>query len=253
MVAILSQINHTNVVKLHGCCLETEVPLLIYEFISNGTLYNNLHVEAVVSLSWTNRLRIAVEVARALTYLHSFVSMPVIHRDIKSPNILLDENLIVKLLDFGASRYIPINETRVHTAVQGTLGYLDPMYHSTGHLTKKSDVYSFGMLLIELLTRKKSVSYRSNEGYSLVVHFVTLLSQGNSFHHILDPQVLREGGGEVVDVALLAALCVKFIGDERPTMRHVEMALEGIHAAREDVSSNMTDDASEEIGFYSGV
>ena len=108
------------------------------------------------------------------------------------------------------------------------------------------------MLLIELLTRKKPVSYRSNEGYSLVIHFVTLLSQGNRFDHILDPLVLREGGREVVDVALLVALCVKFIGEEWPTMRQVvEMALESIHAAREDVSSNMTDDESEEIGLYS--
>ncbi|CAN6333423.1 unnamed protein product [Urochloa humidicola] len=243
-VAILSQINHRNIVKLYGCCLETQVPLLVYEFISNGTLYNHLHVEAPISLLWRERLRIAVEIARALTYLHSFASMPIIHRDIKSPNILLDDNFTVKLSDFGASRYIPIDQSGVDTAVQGTLGYLDPMYHSTGHLTEKSGVYSFGVLLIELLTRKKPVSYRSPHGYSLTKHFATLISEGKLFD-ILDPQVTEEGDGEVVDVALLAAICVKLNGEERPTMRKVEMALEAIHASKEYVSSSATDDEYE--------
>jgi serine/threonine protein kinase len=246
-VVILSQINHRNIVKLQGCCLETEVPLLVYEFISNGTLYNHLHVRTSTSLPWRDRLRIAVETARALAYLHSLTSTPIIHRDVKSPNILLDDNLTVKLSDFGASRYIPIDQSGLITTVQGTYGYLDPMYHSTGHLTEKSDVYNFGVLLIELLTRNKPVSYRSIEGHGLVYHFVTLVSKGSLFR-ILDPQVVKEGDGEVVDIALLAAICVKHKSKDRPTMRQVEMTLESIYAAKEYVSCDMTDDQwSEEI------
>ncbi|KAG2559802.1 hypothetical protein PVAP13_8KG008600 [Panicum virgatum] len=244
-VVILSQINHRNVVKLHGCCIEAEVPLLVYEFISNGTLYNHLHVEALLSLPWKDRVRIAVETARALAYLHSLVSMPIIHRDIKSPNILLDDNLTMKLSDFGASRYIPVDQTGLDTVVQGTFGYLDPTYHSTGHLTDKSDVYSFGVILIELLTRKKPVYYRSPEGHGLVNHFASLLSEDNLVG-ILDPQVVKEAGGEVIDIALLAAMCVKSVSKERPTMRQLEMTLEGIHAAKEYASSDVTEESEEE-------
>ncbi|CAL4992748.1 unnamed protein product [Urochloa decumbens] len=136
----------------------------------------------------------------------------------------------VPLSDFGASRYIPVDQEGFDTTVQGTLGYLDPTYHTTEHLTDKSDVYSFGVLLIELLTRKKPTS--SSQGFALVSHFVGLLSQGN-LDQILDPQVAREGDGEIVDIALLAQMCVKSNREERPTMRQVEIMLESIQAAKE--------------------
>ncbi|TVU05279.1 hypothetical protein EJB05_48437, partial [Eragrostis curvula] len=230
-VAILSQINHRNVVKLLGCCLETEVPLLVYEYISNGTLSCHLHVEGPISLSWDDRVRIASEISRALAYLHSAASTPILHRDIKSSNILLDDNLIAKVSDFGASKYIPLDKTGVTTAVQGTIGYLDPMYYYTGRLTDKSDVFSFGVLVVELLTRKKPFVYRSDDGEGLVSHFTSLLTEGRLVD-ILDPQIMVEKGDQdqVNEVAALAAKCTKLNSEDRPRMREVEMTLETLRA-----------------------
>ncbi|XP_037477430.1 wall-associated receptor kinase 2-like [Triticum dicoccoides] len=237
-VAILSQINHRNVVKLIGCCLETEVPLLVYEFVSNGTLYDHLHVEGPKSLSWLTRFRIATEIASALAYLHSSVSIPIIHRDIKSSNILLNESMTSKVSDFGASRYIPTDKTGLTTMVQGTIGYLDPMYFYTGRLTEKSDVYSFGVILVELLTRKKPFSYFFLDGDGLVSHFVKLLAD-QMLVQILDPQVIEEGGKEVHQLSILAASCIKLNAEDRPTMRQVEHTLEGLIVSKKFVQNNV--------------
>ncbi|KAF7092614.1 hypothetical protein CFC21_095080 [Triticum aestivum] len=251
-VAILSQINHRNIVKLFGCCLETEVPLLAYEFISNGTLCDYLHKTPLRSIPWQDILRIATEIGKALAYLHSGVSVPVIHRDIKSTNILLDDALTAKVSDFGASRHIPRDQTGITTAVQGTLGYLDPMYFYCGRLTEKSDVYSFGVVLVELLTRKMPITYRSSKGDGLVAQFIELLS-GGKLEEILDPQVMEEGGSQVEEVAALAVSCTKLRAEERPTMRSVEMTLEALQGPKERV--RVRDDllAKTNEGSYSAM
>ncbi|XP_061339684.1 wall-associated receptor kinase-like 1 [Gastrolobium bilobum] len=235
---ILSQINHRNVVRLLGCCLETEIPLLVYEFIPNGNLFEYLHDEnEVLPMTWDMRLRIATEIAGALFYLHSLTSQPIYHRDIKSTNILLDEKYRAKVADFGASRIVSIEATHLTTVVQGTFGYLDPEYFQTSQLTEKSDVYSFGVVLVELLTGKKPISSTiSEETKSLASYFVQSMEENRLFD-IIDKRVTMEGDKEhIIAVANLGNRCLELNGRKRPTMKEVTLELEEIR--RLDRKSN---------------
>uniref|UniRef100_A0A0E0KUP0 Protein kinase domain-containing protein n=1 Tax=Oryza punctata TaxID=4537 RepID=A0A0E0KUP0_ORYPU len=227
-LVILSQVKHKNVVQLLGCCLETELPLLVYEFITNGALFHHLQNTSVL-ISWEDRLRIAVETASALAYLHLATKEPIIHRDVKSSNILLDENFTAKVSDFGASRPIPHNQTHVTTLVQGTLGYMDPEYFQTSQLTEKSDVYSFGVVLIELLTRQKPISDgKTDDVRNLACHFSMLFYQ-NQLLEIVDSHVAEEAGTKhVKTVAQLALRCLRSRGEERPRMIEVAIELEAL-------------------------
>ncbi|KAH6765312.1 hypothetical protein C2S51_016561 [Perilla frutescens var. frutescens] len=233
-VVILSQVNHRNVVRLLGCCLEVEVPLLVYEFIPNGTLFQHVHDPSEdFPLSWEIRLRIAREVAGALSYLHSAASAPIYHRDIKSTNILLDDKYRAKVSDFGASRSIAIDQTHLTTRVLGTFGYLDPEYFQSSQFTEKSDVYSFGVVMVELLTGEKAISsIRAEVGKSLATHFLHSMEEDKLFD-ILDARVLEEGKREeIMGVAQLARRCLHLNGKRRPTMKEVAIELEGIQMVK---------------------
>ncbi|KAL8495032.1 hypothetical protein ACS0TY_019254 [Phlomoides rotata] len=234
-VVIMSQINHRNIVKLLGCCLETEVPLLVYEFVPNGTLFQHIHEQndEVFPLSWKMRLRIATEIAEALSYLHYAASVPIYHRDIKSTNILLDEKYRAKVSDFGTSRSIVIDQTHLTTKVLGTFGYLDPEYFQTGHFTEKSDVYSFGVVMVELLTGEKAISaVREEAGRSLATHFLNAMEE-NNLCNILDPDVVKEGGTkDITAVARLAMRCLNLNGKKRPTIKDVATELVGVQPSK---------------------
>ncbi|KAG4128368.1 hypothetical protein ERO13_D09G016600v2 [Gossypium hirsutum] len=233
-VIILSQINHRNVVKLLGCCLEAEVPLLVYEFIPNGTLYDLIHNQnEELPLTWEMRLRIAIEIANALFYLHSAASARISHRDIKSSNILLDDKYRAKVSDFGTSRSVALEQTHLTTRVQGTFGY-------------KSDVYSFGVVLIELLTGQKPISANQSEEVKSLVSYFLHSMQENSLFSILNPMVVKDGPEqEIMVVALLAKRCLNLNGKKRPTMKQVVMELELIKASGGTVIEDCGDEESE--------
>ncbi|CAA2982419.1 wall-associated receptor kinase 2 [Olea europaea subsp. europaea] len=253
-VLILSQINHRNVVVLLGCCLETEVPLLVYEFIANRSLFDHIHdPSAEFPMTWDMRLKIAVEVAGALAYLHYSTSTPIYHRDIKSSNILLDENYRPKVSDFGISRSIAVDKTHFTTLVKGTFGYLDPEYFRSSQFTDKSDVYSFGVVLIELLSGQKPiVSSDTEDERSLAACFLMFMEQ-NCLHKFFDPIILEHDKDEdIIAVATLAYRCLNLNGKKRPTMKEVSMELENIKLSKgQAIVQSNTQVISTEVGSVS--
>lgn len=259
-LVILSQINHRNVVKLLGYCLETEVPLLVYEFIPNGTLSHIIHQtdNTEFLFTWDIRLRIATEVANALSYLHSAASMPIYHRDIKSTNILLDEKYRAKISDFGTSRSISVDQTHFTTQVRGTFGYLDPEYCQSNKFTEKSDVYSFGVVLAELLTGQKPIFPALSEGddRSLAIYFSRFM-RNNRLFEIIDLHIANEVGKEeeITTVAKIATNCLNINGKNRPTMKQVAIELERLKGIDklptiEEISTN---EMSPHSQHYDGV
>ncbi|XP_010539015.1 PREDICTED: wall-associated receptor kinase-like 22 [Tarenaya hassleriana] len=246
-VVLLSQINHRNVVKLLGCCLETDVPVLVYEFIPNGDLFKHLHDQSdEYTLTWEERLRVAIEIGGALAYLHSDASFPIYHRDIKSTNILLDEKYRAKVSDFGTSRSVTLDKTHLTTLVAGTFGYFDPEYFQSSQFTDKSDVYSFGVVLVELITGEKPVSHMRNESRGLAAYFGEAMKDNRLFD-IVDARIKEESKLEqVMAAAKLARRCLNLKGKKRPNMREVSHELERIRSSPEDSEVHIQEDIKEE-------
>ncbi|GLT63480.1 hypothetical protein SLA2020_360430 [Shorea laevis] len=233
-VEILAQVRHRHLVLLYGYtfrhCREL---LLVYEYISNGTVADHLHGERAKpgSLPWLIRLKIAIETASALTYLHA---TDIIHRDVKTNNILLDENFSVKVADFGISRPFPTHVTHVSTAPQGTPGYVDPEYHECYQLTDKSDVFSFGVVLIELISSKPAVDITRHRHEINLSNMAINKIQNRALHELVDPTLGYESDHKVktmiTAVAEVAFQCLQGGKDLRPTMVEVFKALKGIES-----------------------
>ncbi|XP_019058424.1 PREDICTED: wall-associated receptor kinase-like 20 [Tarenaya hassleriana] len=231
-VRILCQVNHRSLVRLLGCCVELEQPLLIYEFIPNGTLFEHLHCNINGKwrpLTWRHRLQIVHQTAEGLAYLHSAAVPPIYHRDVKSSNILLDEKLSAKVSDFGLSRLVDLtetnNESHIFTCAQGTLGYLDPEYYRNFQLTDKSDVYSFGVVLLEILTSKKAIDFtRQEEDVNLVMYMNKMMDE-ERLMECIDP-LLKKTANKVEletmqSLGNLAAACLNERRQNRPSMKEV--------------------------------
>ncbi|XP_022845275.1 serine/threonine-protein kinase RIPK-like, partial [Olea europaea var. sylvestris] len=189
-VIFLGQLRHPNLVKLIGYCCEEQHRLLVYEYMPRGSLENQLFRRYSVSLPWLTRIKIALEAAKGLAFLHE-AEKPVIYRDFKASNILLDSDYTAKLSDFGLAKDGPEgDETHVSTRVMGTQGYAAPEYIMTGHLTAASDVYSFGVLLLELLTGRKSVDKtRSHREQNLADWARPMLKNHRKLSRIMDPRL----------------------------------------------------------------
>ncbi|XP_017974874.1 PREDICTED: LEAF RUST 10 DISEASE-RESISTANCE LOCUS RECEPTOR-LIKE PROTEIN KINASE-like 1.4 isoform X2 [Theobroma cacao] len=231
-IEILTRIRHPNLVTLYGCTSRrSRELLLVYEYIPNGTVADHLHGKLSNSglLTWPVRLSIAVETANALAYLHA---APIIHRDVKTNNILLDKNFHVKVADFGLSRLFPDNVTHVSTAPQGTPGYVDPEYYQCYQLTEKSDVYSFGVVLIELISSKQAVDTNRHRLDINLANMAVSRIQNHALHELVDPSLGFEDDYAVktrmTGVAELAFRCLQQERDVRPSMEEVLETLRGI-------------------------
>ncbi|KDP36300.1 hypothetical protein JCGZ_09807 [Jatropha curcas] len=232
-VELLSRLHSSYLLALLGYCSDNNHKLLVYEFMANGGLQehlypiggqNNMHLR----LDWETRLRIALEAAKGLEYLHEHVSPPVIHRDFKSSNILLDKNFHAKVSDFGLAKLGPDKAGgHVSTRVLGTQGYVAPEYALTGHLTTKSDVYSYGVVLLELLTGRVPVDMKRPPGEGVLVAWVLpRLTDREAVVQIMDPALEGQYSmKEVIQVAAIAAMCVQPEADYRPLMADVVQSL----------------------------
>ncbi|KAI3454183.1 hypothetical protein Pfo_010846 [Paulownia fortunei] len=219
----VGSIKHRNLVSLQGYSLSPSGHLLFYDYMENGSLWDLLHgTSKKKKLDWDTRLRIALGAAQGLAYLHHDCSPRIIHRDVKSSNILLDKDYEAHLTDFGIAKSLCTSKTHTSTHLMGTIGYIDPEYARTSRLTEKSDVYSYGIVLLELLTGWKAVDNESN-----LHHLILAKAANNSVMDTVDHEISEtcKDLGEVKKVFQLALLCAKRQPSDRPTMHEVVRVL----------------------------
>ncbi|KAL2939664.1 hypothetical protein RDABS01_033822 [Bienertia sinuspersici] len=230
-IELLSRVHHRNLAKLVGFCFDKGEQTLVYEFIPNGTLMESLLGTSGIYMDWIRRLIVTLGSARGLHYLHELADPPIIHRDIKSNNILLDERLNAKVADFGLSKLFGDTDQKgyVTTQVKGTMGYLDPEYFMTNQLTEKSDIFSFGVVMLEMVTARRPIQ----DGKYIVREIKEVMDRSKdlyNLHSVIDPSLIQNttmlvGLEKYVDLALK---CVQEEGINRPTMGEVVKEVEQI-------------------------
>ncbi|KAF8413760.1 hypothetical protein HHK36_001753 [Tetracentron sinense] len=227
-VALLSRIHHRNLVPLIGYCEQANQRILVYEYMHNGTLWDHIHDSGNQKhLDWLSRLSIAEDAAKGLEYLHTGCNPSIIHRDVKTSNILLNINMKAKVSDFGLSRQADEDLTHVSSAARGTVGYLDPEYYANQQLTEKSDVYSFGVVLLELISGRKPISIEDYGSEWNIVHWARSLIRKGNVASIVDPSLVGNVKIESLwRIAEVAILSVEPHRVSRPKMQEVILAIQ---------------------------
>ncbi|KAM0978160.1 hypothetical protein ACFX2I_014085 [Malus domestica] len=240
-LSTVSRLKHEHFVELMGYCLEANNRILIYEFATMGSLHDILHGRKGVQgaepgpvLSWNQRIKIAYGAAKGLEYLHEKVQPSIVHRDVRSSNVLLFDDHVAKIADFNLSNQSSDTAARLHsTRVLGTFGYHAPEYAMTGQITQKSDVYSFGVVLLELLTGRKPVDHTMPKGQQSLVTWATPRLSEDKVKQCVDPKLNNDYPPKAIaKLAAVAALCVQYEADFRPNMTIVVKALQPLLNAK---------------------
>ncbi|KAI8023140.1 putative receptor-like protein kinase [Camellia lanceoleosa] len=228
-VEAIGHVRHKNLVRLLGYCVEGTHRLLVYEYVNNGNLEQWLHgaMRQHGNLTWEARMKILLSTAKALAYLHEAIEPKVVHRDIKSSNILIDDDFSAKVSDFGLAKLLGAGKSHITTRVMGTFGYVAPEYANTGLLNEKSDVYSFGVVLLEAITGRDPVDYGRPAQELNLVDWLKMMVGSRRSEEVVDPNIETRPSTRALKRALLTALrCVDPDSDKRPKMSQVVRMLE---------------------------
>ncbi|PSS05934.1 LRR receptor-like serine/threonine-protein kinase [Actinidia chinensis var. chinensis] len=229
-IGMISALQHPNLVRLHGCCIEGNQLLLIYEYMENNSLARALfgREDQKLKLDWPTRKRICSGIARGLAYLHEESRLKIVHRDIKATNVLLDKDLNAKISDFGLAKLDEEENTHISTRIAGTIGYMAPEYAMRGYLTDKADVYSFGIVALEIVSGKSNTNYRPKEEFVYLLDWAYVLQEQGSLLELVDPSLgTNYPQQEVMTMLNVALLCTNPSPTLRPSMSSVVSMLEG--------------------------